>query len=44
LDVEEELDLEPFAGAANTESWIVCLALAHFGHAIAMFLLITMRS
>jgi len=37
-------DLLPFAGAANTESWIVCLALSHFGHVIACFWLITMRS
>jgi hypothetical protein len=37
-------DLFPFPGAANTESWIVCFALSHFGHVIAWFWFITMRS
>jgi len=36
--------LLPFAGAAKTESWIVCFALAHFGHVIFVFPFITMRS
>ena len=37
-------DLAPLAGAAKTESWIVCFALSHFGHVIACVWLITMRS
>jgi hypothetical protein len=37
-------DLLPFTGAAKTESWTVCFALAHFGQVIACFLFITMRS
>lgn len=33
-----------FEGAANTESWMVCFALAHFGHVMAVLWFITMRS
>jgi len=28
-------DLLPLEGAEKTESWIVCLALSHFGHVMA---------
>ena len=34
----------PFERPANTESWSVCFPLAHFGHVIACFWLITSRS
>jgi hypothetical protein len=37
-------DLLPLAGAAKTESCIVCFALSHFGHVIFWRWLITMRS
>lgn len=37
-------DLLPFAGAANTESWMVFFALAHFGQVMAWVWFITMRS
>jgi len=37
-------DLPALAGAAKTESWMVCLALAHFGHVIFVFPFITIRS
>jgi hypothetical protein len=37
-------DLLPFAGAAKTDSCMVFLALAHFGHVIFVFPFITMRS
>jgi len=30
-------DLPPFDGAAKTESWIVCFALAHLGQVMACF-------
>lgn len=45
-DEAEELDdaFAPLEGAAKTESWMVCFALEHFGHAIAWVWLITMRS
>jgi hypothetical protein len=36
--------LLPFAGAAKTESWIVCFALAHFGHVTSVRPFITIRS
>ena len=36
--------LLPFEGAAKTEGWIVCFELEHFGHVIACFGLITIRS
>jgi hypothetical protein len=36
-DVADELeaDFAPLEGAAKTESWMVCFALAHFGQAMA---------
>jgi hypothetical protein len=37
-------DLLPFAGAAKTESWIVCAPLAHLGQVMAVLLFITIRS
>jgi hypothetical protein len=37
-------DLLPFAGAAKTESWIVCSPLAHLGQVMAVLLFITIRS
>jgi hypothetical protein len=41
----EELAVDlPFDGAAKTESWRVCFALAHFGHVMACFWLMTSRS
>jgi hypothetical protein len=33
--------LVPFAGAANTDSWMVCFELSHFGHEIFALLLMT---
>jgi hypothetical protein len=35
-DEAEELeeDFAPLEGAAKTDSWIVCFALAHFGQAM----------
>ena len=39
--LEDDLPLE---GAAKTESCSVCFALAHFGHVMAWFWLMTMRS
>jgi hypothetical protein len=46
LDELDELiaDLLPLAGAAKTESCIVCFPLSHFGHVIFWRWLITMRS
>jgi hypothetical protein len=45
LAVEEpEEDFAPFEGAAKTESWTLCFALAQFGHSISAFRFITMRS
>lgn len=41
---EAREDLLPLAGAAKTESWMVCFALAHFGHVTFVFPFITMRS
>jgi hypothetical protein len=41
-DAEE--DLLPFAGAANTDSWMVWRLLSHFGQVIACFWFITSRS
>jgi hypothetical protein len=45
-DEADELgaDFAPLEGAAKTESWIVCFALAHFGQAMAWVWLMTMRS
>jgi hypothetical protein len=43
-DVEEPVDLEPFAGAAKTENCTACLRLPHFGQATAEPLDITIRS
>jgi len=37
-------DLCPFAGAAKTESWIVCFPLVHFGHEMMVSCFITIRS
>jgi hypothetical protein len=37
-------DLLPFAGAAKTESCIVCSPLAHLGQVMAVLLFITIRS
>jgi len=42
--VELVEDLLPFEGTAKTESWMVCFGLEHFGHVIACFWLITIRS
>jgi hypothetical protein len=41
---ERVADLLPFEGAAKTESWRVRFELEHFGHVIACFWLITIRS
>jgi hypothetical protein len=39
---EEPFDaFVPLAGAAKTESWMVCFGLSHFGQAIWVLLLIT---
>jgi len=43
-DEEPLEDLLPLAGAAKTESWILFLALAHFGQVIFVFPFITIRS
>ncbi|HXZ11758.1 MAG TPA: hypothetical protein VEG64_05135 [Candidatus Sulfotelmatobacter sp.] len=42
--MEEPAEDFPFDGAAKTESCRVCLPLAHFGHVMACFWLITSRS
>lgn len=36
-EAEEPAADFPFEGAAKTESWSVCFALAHLGHVIACF-------
>jgi len=36
-DVPLEEVLPPFDGAAKTESWMVCFALAHLGQVMACF-------
>jgi hypothetical protein len=36
--------LLPLAGAAKTESWMVCFALVHFGQVILVPPFITIRS
>lgn len=41
---EVEDGFAPFEGAAKTDSWMMCLALAHLGQAIAWLWLMTMRS
>jgi hypothetical protein len=43
-DEEERAADFPFDGEANTESWIVCFALEHFGQVIDCDRLSTMRS
>jgi hypothetical protein len=40
----EGVVLAPLAGAANTESWMVCFELAHFGQVTVVLWFITMRS
>jgi hypothetical protein len=40
----EGVDLAPLAGAAKTESWMVCFELAHFGQVMGVLWFITMRS
>jgi hypothetical protein len=45
-DAEEvpDEDFPPPEGAANTESWMVCFALEHFGQVIFALFFITSRS